>query len=199
MTTNTYIMSLVCQQLQEIRSSFDPHIPPVHKTLLDELKGYKVGIPISGLPSFGNYLGVKGIKKVVAEMVKKGLLLYFKGPECEETYVMSARAVAVRRIIYLKNDVEELLNRHGGKIAFKSFEVLYKRQFHFPINYEFYALTDLDHLCQVLKDILVVEVANPSGAKVIKALEVANPSGAKVIKEAVAVKIYNLRKRKRNE
>ena len=47
------------------------------------------------------------------------------------------------------------------------------------LHYGFYGLTDLDHLCEALKDILEVEL-DRSGEKVIK-----------------AVKRYNLRKRKR--
>ncbi|PWA76818.1 hypothetical protein CTI12_AA230650 [Artemisia annua] len=140
-------------------------------------------------------LGVKDIKQLVVEMVNKGMVLYFKGRESKEKYVISARMVEIRQKVFLKNEVEKLLNRYGGKIAFESFEDLYKDQFK-SFDYDYYALTDLDHFCQVLKDILVVEVANPSGAKVIKAVEVANPSGAKVLKAAAMVKIYNLRKRK---
>ena len=95
---------------------------------------------------------------------------------------MSARMVEIRQKVLLKDRVKKLLDRCSGEIAFDSFEVSYKDQFTWEFNYGYFALTDLDHLCEVLKDILVVEV-NPSGEKVIKA----------------AVEFYNLRKRKRNE
>ncbi|PWA61381.1 hypothetical protein CTI12_AA373630 [Artemisia annua] len=212
---------LVFQQLQEVQSSFyDLHLkksPLVYRKLLEVLEAHFMGIPVSCLHILGNYyqlkfykpldyksLGVKDIKQLVDEMVNKGMALYFKGRESKEKCLISARMVEIRQKVFLKNEVEKLLNRHGGKIEFESFEDLYKDQFEFKdqfksFDYDFFALTDLDHLCQVLKDILVVEVANPSGAKVIKAVEVANPSGAKVLKPAVMFKIYNLRKRKRNE
>ena len=209
------MLIIICLGNQQVQSFYDLHMrqfPLVYRKLLKVLEGHFMGLPMSCLPMLEidyhlevnkpldyKSVAVKDIKQLVVEMVKKGMALYFKGRESKEKHVMSARMVEIRQKVFLKNNVEKLLNMYGGKIAFESFEDLYKDQFKLHIEYDYYALTDLDHLCQVLKDILVVEVANPSGAKVIKAVEVANPSGAKVIKEAAAVKIYNLRKRKRNE
>ncbi|GKE71508.1 hypothetical protein Tco_1529580 [Tanacetum coccineum] len=109
------------------------------------------------------------------------MVLWFEDGEIKEKYVMSARMVECRRKLFLKPEVRELLNRHCGEIEFNSFEDLYKGQFKKKVTYDYYGLTDLDHLFDVLKDILVVGVANSSGEKVIKA----------------AFNIYNLRKRKK--
>ncbi|PWA63446.1 SKP1/BTB/POZ domain-containing protein [Artemisia annua] len=61
---------------------------------------------------------------------------------------------------------------YGGNfhrsLDYQSLGDSYKDQFRENLDYDFYGLTDLDHLCEVLKDILVVEVANPSGENVIK-------------------------------
>ncbi|PWA58127.1 hypothetical protein CTI12_AA402950 [Artemisia annua] len=45
-------------------------------------------------------------------------------------------------------EVKKLLNKHPGGIKFSSFEDSYKNQFKQEFRYDYYALTDLDHLCQ---------------------------------------------------
>ncbi|GJV67108.1 nicalin-1-like protein, partial [Tanacetum coccineum] len=103
----------------------------------------------------------------------------FEERESNGKYVMPAVMVEIRRDL-LKHFVQKLLDRHDGKIMFNNFEDLYKDRFKMKLNYRFYGLSDLENLCEILKDILVVVVGEPSGEKVIN-----------------AVKRYNLRKRKR--
>ncbi|PWA92695.1 hypothetical protein CTI12_AA075170 [Artemisia annua] len=88
-------------------------------------------------------LGVKDIKQLVVKMGNKGMVLFFKGRDSEEEYVMSARMVEIRQKVFLKDKVEKLLNMYGGKIAFESFEDLYEDQFKLFMDYDYYALTDL--------------------------------------------------------
>nr|GEX81507.1 hypothetical protein [Tanacetum cinerariifolium] len=44
-------------------------------------------------------------------------------------------------------------------------------RFKMKLDYRFYALSDLENLCEILKDILVVGVTEPSGEKVINAVK----------------------------
>ncbi|PWA83757.1 hypothetical protein CTI12_AA164790 [Artemisia annua] len=122
-------------------------------------------------------LGVSNSEELLDKM--GDMVLWWEDRESKEKYVMCARLVELRRRLFLRHEVKQLLNRHRGEIEFNSFEDSYKDQFRENLDYDFYGLTDLDHLCEVLKDILVVEVANPSGENVIK--------------------VVNLRKRKRDE
>ncbi|PWA93541.1 hypothetical protein CTI12_AA057060 [Artemisia annua] len=121
-------------------------------------------------------LGVRNLNELVDKMGK--MVVKFQNLESKKEYVMSAPLVETRRNVYLKRDVQELFNRHCGEIKFDSFEDFYKEHVGYELDYHFYGLTDLDRLCEVLKDNLEVEL-DRSGEKVIK-----------------AVKCYNLRKRK---
>ncbi|PWA13710.1 hypothetical protein CTI12_AA631220 [Artemisia annua] len=122
-------------------------------------------------------LGVSNIEDLVVKM--GNMVLWCEKRESKEKSVMSAIMVECRRKIFLKHEVKKLLNRHRGEIVFNSFEDLYEDEFQEKLDYDYYGLTNLKHLCEILKDILVVGVANPSGEKVIKGV--------------------NLRKRKRDE
>ncbi|GJX62383.1 endonuclease [Tanacetum coccineum] len=95
-------------------------------------------------------LGVKNIEELLVELDREKMALLIKEPERKEKYAISARLD------------------------------LYGDQFKVKLNYHRYGLTDLDHLCEVFKDILVVGAAN-SGEKAIKAV----------------VKPYNLSKRRK--
>ncbi|PWA61322.1 basic-leucine zipper domain, Transcription factor TGA like domain protein [Artemisia annua] len=187
--------------LNQVHSSFyDLHManttPQVFQELQVVLQSAFYGLPIPFLPlcyhsrflksldyqSVGVRVGdIQGLLKMMGNMV-----LRFQPRGSKEEHVMSTSIVEGRLRLYLKPEVKKLLNKHPGGIKFSSFEDSYKNQFKQEFRYDYYALTDLDHLCQVLKDILVVEVASPSGEKVRKA------AGVKKI-------YYNLRKRKRDE
>ncbi|PWA70012.1 endonuclease or glycosyl hydrolase [Artemisia annua] len=156
---------------------------------LEELLGtYYDGFPMSCLSNLSSgymqkfnkslelkSLGVTGIKELVEKMLCKGMVVLVKGSEGE--HVMSARMVEIRQNVFLKHNVQRLLRRHSGEIKFESFKDLYEEQFKVELKYLWYGLTDLDDLCKVLKDILVVEEANPSRVKVIKAVKNATIQG----------------------
>jgi hypothetical protein len=154
---------------------------------LEELLGtyYDDGIPMSCLSNLESGYTQKfnksldcmslGVKELVEKMCYKGMVVLVKGSEGE--HVMSARMVEIRQNVFLKHNVKKLLRRHFGEIKFKSFKDLYDEQFKVNLNYLWYGLTDLDDLCKVLKDILVVEEANPSRVKVIKAVKNATIQG----------------------
>lgn len=183
-------------------------LPQVLKELQHVLESTFRGISISFLPSryqsqFYKKLdyqaaGVNDIQELLDKM--GDMVHYYKARETKETRVISARIAKIRRSVYLKPEVTKLLKMHPGGIKFSSFEDSYKNLFKRKFNYDYYGLNDLDDLCQVLDDILVVEVANPSEEKLIKAVKIYNlrkrkgdEEDKKLIK---AVKIYNLRKRK---
>nr|GEV60011.1 calcium-transporting ATPase 2, plasma membrane-type-like [Tanacetum cinerariifolium] len=107
-------------------------------------------------------LGVSRIEDIVG-MMGKEYVLWFERGESRGKYAMSARMVEMRQKLYLKHEVQELLIRHGGEIEFNSFEDSYKDHFNEKLAYDYYGLTrGLEELCEILEDILVVEVANPS-------------------------------------
>nr|GEU30960.1 calcium-transporting ATPase 2, plasma membrane-type-like [Tanacetum cinerariifolium] len=107
-------------------------------------------------------LGVNTIEDIVG-MMGEEYVYWFEEGESKEKYAMSARMVEMRRQLYLKHEVQELLIRHGGEIEFNSFEDLYKDHFNQKLAYDYYGLPrGLKELCEILEDILVVEVANPS-------------------------------------
>ncbi|GJZ44333.1 endonuclease [Tanacetum coccineum] len=114
------------------------------------------------------YLGVNNIAELLVKMSDQGMVLLSVAPETKEKYVISVGMIE-RRQNFLKLYVQELLDTHSGEIKFSSFEDLYKDKFKVKLMYDHYSLTDLDHLCDVLKDILVV--GNSSGEKVIKAVK----------------------------
>ncbi|PWA96510.1 hypothetical protein CTI12_AA037920 [Artemisia annua] len=159
----------------------------VYHELLVVLGYYWNGLSVSDLPlsystHFDRSLDYKslGVTSIEELLVKMGDRVHWREHrESKVKYVMSASVVEVRRRLYLKPDVQTLLNSHHGEIKFGIFEDVYWDQFKRIFHYGFYGLTDLDHLCEALKDILEVEL-DRSGEKVIK-----------------AVKRYNLRKRKR--
>ncbi|GKE56795.1 endonuclease [Tanacetum coccineum] len=163
----------------------------VYQEIQDILASYFCGIPMSCLSWLEmryeqkfkrsldyNSLGVENIEGLLFKMHNKHMVLLSEEPESKETYVMCARLVEIRQKVYLKRNVQELLNKHGGEIPLSSFEGKYKDKFKVKLNYHDYGLTSFYHLCEVLN--LVVEEANSPGEKVIK-----------------AGKIYNLRKRKK--
>ncbi|PWA93148.1 hypothetical protein CTI12_AA074280 [Artemisia annua] len=164
--------------------------PVVYQELQEVLESYVFGLPVCRLPLLERSywqefhrpldyksLGVSNIEDLVLKM--GSMVLWCEKRESKEKYVMSASVVELRRMFFLRHDVQKLLNMHRGEIMFNSFEDLYKDHFQVKLNYVYYGLTNLKHLCEILKDILVVVVANPSGEKVIKGV--------------------NLRKRKRDE
>ncbi|GJX35348.1 calcium-transporting ATPase 2, plasma membrane-type-like protein [Tanacetum coccineum] len=119
-------------------------------------------------------LGVRNIEELLDQMGDKE-------QESNGKYVMPVPMVEIRQNLFLKHDVQELLDRHHGEIAFNSFKHLYEDHFKMKLDYLYYGLTNLENLCEILKDILVVREAKHSGAKVINAKSM----------------IYNLRKRKK--
>ncbi|GJS97037.1 zinc finger BED domain-containing protein RICESLEEPER 2-like protein [Tanacetum coccineum] len=85
-------------------------------------------------------LGVSTIEDIIG-MMGKEYVLWFEEGESREKYVMSARMVEMRRKLYLKHE-----DHFNEKLA-----------------YDYYGLTrGLEELYEILNDILVVEVANPS-------------------------------------
>ncbi|GJZ51305.1 endonuclease [Tanacetum coccineum] len=113
-------------------------------------------------------LGVRNIDELLERM--GDMVVVFEERESNGKYVMPALMVQIRRN-QLKHYVQKLLDSHDGKIVFNNFEDLYKDRFKLELEYRFYALSDLDNLCEILKDILVVGVAEPSGEKVINAVK----------------------------
>lgn len=86
--------------------------------------------------------------------------------------VMYAPVVKDRRK-RLEGNVVKLLEAYG-MMLFDYFERYYKEMFRRSIIYEYYGLTDLDHLCEVFKDNLEVrfkEVTVKSG-RVVKVKEI---------------------------
>nr|GEW21286.1 endonuclease or glycosyl hydrolase [Tanacetum cinerariifolium]GEW22171.1 endonuclease or glycosyl hydrolase [Tanacetum cinerariifolium] len=99
----------------------------------------------------------------IVGMMGEEYVLWFEEGESREKYAMSARMVEMRRKLYVKHEVQELVIRHGGEIEFNSFKDLYKDHFNQKLAYDYYSLPcALEELCEILEDILVVEVANPS-------------------------------------
>ena len=159
----------------------------VYQEIQEVLGDFYLGIPLSDWSMFKycyklkfnkslESLGVTGFTQLLHEMGERAVV--FVEREWEEEYVMSALVAKNRREIYLKPNVEILLCSHGGKIEFDSFENSYEDQFKDELFYGYYGLTDLDHLCQIFENILVVE---EKGKKVINAVK----------------GMYNLRKRKK--
>ncbi|GJV49912.1 hypothetical protein Tco_1440124 [Tanacetum coccineum] len=101
------------------------------------------------------YLGVNNIAELLVKMSDQGMVLLSVAPETKEKYVISVGLIE-RRQKFLKLYVQELLDTHSGEIKFSSFEDLYKDKFKVKLMYDHFSLTDLDHLCDVLKDIPVV-------------------------------------------
>jgi hypothetical protein len=172
-------------------------LSPVYQELEEILGSYFLGISSSCLSILENSyqqkckgslnynsLGVSNIQDLLDNMGNMGMVVFFEKRESKEKYLMAACTAKFRREILLKPEVQELLNRQHGEIFFSSFENLYKDLFKENLDYHFYGLSGLEDLCKNLKDILVVREVNCSGAKV------------KVI---MAVKFYNLRKRKKSE
>ncbi|PWA35008.1 hypothetical protein CTI12_AA613340 [Artemisia annua] len=152
-------------QLEALLGTYSNGIPMSRLSWLDS--GYKQKFKKS---LDRRSLGVNNNKELVEKMRCKGMVVFVKGSD-EEEHVMTARMVELRQNVFLKLNVQKLLRRHSGEIKFESFEVSYEKQFKVKLNYLWYGLTDLDDLCKVLKDILVVEEANPSRVKVIKAVK----------------------------
>ncbi|PWA90710.1 endonuclease or glycosyl hydrolase [Artemisia annua] len=104
-------------------------------------------------------------------LVKTGdMVVLVEDRESKEKYVMCARLLQLRREV-LKIRLKSLLSRYFGMILFSCFEELYESLYKYKLDYVMYGLIDLEELCEVLSDILVVEV-NPGGkAKLIKAVQ----------------------------
>ncbi|GJZ98732.1 calcium-transporting ATPase 2, plasma membrane-type-like protein [Tanacetum coccineum] len=126
--------------------------------------------------------GVNNIVELLEKLADKKMVVLIDEPEMKEKFVLSARMVEIRQKVFLKLNVQEFLDGHGGQIFFNSFEDLYEDKYKVKLNYHHYGLTNLDDLCEVFKDMLVVEVPDPT-------------TGVKVIKDVKGY--YNLRKRKR--
>ena len=170
--TNTNMSTLssdVYQEIQEVLGDFYLGISLSHWSMFEYCYKLKFNKSLESL-------GVTGFTQLLHEMGERVVL--FVERESDEEYVMSAPVANFRRQIYLKPNVEKLLYAHGGKIEFDSFENSYEDQFKGELFYGYYGLTDLDHLCQIFENILVVE---EKGKKVIKAVK----------------GMYNLRKRKK--
>ncbi|PWA97637.1 hypothetical protein CTI12_AA027160 [Artemisia annua] len=173
--TNTDIStesSVVYKQIQEILGSYYSGMPlSANLSVLERSYWLKFKKSLHY-----QSLGVRNLDELLDKM--GDMVVVFVDLKKKMKYVMSSRVVETRQNLYLKHDVQELFNRHCGEIKFDSFEDFYFEHFDLKLNYHFYGLTNLDHLCKALKDILEVEF-DCSGKKVIK-----------------AVKCYNLRKRK---
>ena len=170
--TNTNMSTLssdVCQEIQEVLGDFYLGISLSHWSMFEYCYKLKFNKSLESL-------GVTGFPRLLHEMGERAVV--FVEREWEEEYVMSALVAKNRREIYLKPNVEILLFTHGGKIEFDSFENSYEDQFKDELFFGYYGLTDLDHLCQIFENIVVVE---EKGKKVIKAVK----------------GMYNLRKKKK--
>ncbi|GJV70523.1 calcium-transporting ATPase 2, plasma membrane-type-like protein [Tanacetum coccineum] len=147
----------------------------VYQELQKCFEGFPSGISVSCLPHLETVyimefnrsldfkaLGMSTLDDIVG-MMGEEYVLWFEGGESREKYAMSTRMVEMRRKLYLKREVQELLIRYGGEIEFNSFEDSYKDHFNEKLAYDYYGLTrGLEELCEILEDILVVEEANPS-------------------------------------
>ena len=168
--TNRNMSTDFYQEIQEVLGDFYLGIPLSDWSMFEycyKLK-FNKSLKSLGVTDFTQLLHVMG-ERVVSFVERKR----------EEEYVMSAPVANFRRQIYLKPNVEKLLYTHGGKIEFDSFENSYEDQFKDELFYGYYGLTDLDHLCQIFENILVV--VEEKGKKVIKAVK----------------GMYNLRKKKK--
>ncbi|GJY83466.1 endonuclease [Tanacetum coccineum] len=121
---------------------------------------------------------VKNIEELLDHMSDP--VVVFEEQESNGKYVMPVRMVEIRQNLFLKHNVQELLDRNNREIPFNSFEDLYEDHFKMKLDYRYYGLTNLENLCEILKDILVVR-AKHLGAKAKNAKSM----------------IYNLRKRKK--
>jgi hypothetical protein len=160
--TNMSTLSLdVCQEIQEVLGDFYLGISSSCWSMFEYCYKLKFNKSLESL-------GVTGFPQLLHEMGERVVL--FEKREWEEEYVMSAPVAKNRREICLKPNVVKLLCTHGGKIEFDSFENSYEDQFKDELFYGYYGLTDLDHLCQIFENILVV-VVDEKGKKVIKAVK----------------------------
>jgi hypothetical protein len=113
-------------------------------------------------------LGVSDLDELLVKM--GDVVVLFEERESKEKYVMCARRLQLRLEV-LKIQLKNLLSRYFGMILFSCLEELYESLYKYELEYVMYGLNDLEELCEVLSDILVVEV-NPGGkAKLIKAVQ----------------------------
>ncbi|PWA44599.1 endonuclease or glycosyl hydrolase [Artemisia annua] len=139
-----------------------------HMTLMNLLGDMCDEIEITGEGWNKSSLGVSDLDEL---LVKTGdMVVLVEDRESKEKYVMCARLLQLRREV-LKIRLKRLLSRYFGMILFSCFEELYESLYKYKLDYVMYGLNDLEELCEVLSDLLVVEV-NPGGkAKLIKAVQ----------------------------
>lgn len=111
---------------------------------------------------------MSNLEELIVKM--DGVAMLIEDRQSKEKHVISVAVIENRRKL-LKRRVKELLNKFGGIIMFSCFEICYKHEFKEEVNYYYYGLTDLEDLCEFLKDILVVRVANLIGTKAITAVD----------------------------
>ncbi|GJY75208.1 endonuclease [Tanacetum coccineum] len=126
----------------------------VHREIEDILGSYAFGIPMSHLfwlersyqEKFNRSLasldfksfGVNNIVELLEKLADKKMVVLIDEPEMKEKFVLSARMD------------------------------LYEDKYKVKLNYHHYGLTNLDDLCEVFKDMLVVEVPDPTtGVKIV--------------------------------